>query len=288
MNFSQLQVSDSLKKQLDSMEKNARMPHAVIITGADKEKREELSTLLSMWAVCTSEGEKPCCRCRLCHKAESKNHMDIYYAKGKGKTDSISVDEIRNIVRDSIIIPGEAVRKVYVLTDIDKRMGKEALNAFLKTLEEPTQDILFLLTAESTKTLPVTILSRCATLNISTQAEFQENDLALAREILKGIIDTKELPLLKATSALSTRQKALEVLPIIRLILSDSLLISVGGEPLYDRETAQVLRSKLTKAKIIKLIDATSDAINKTNRNLNPTILTTWLCGEYRRISWQK
>ncbi len=288
MNFSSFSINDRVKNQLDSMEKNARMPHAVIITGGDKSGREELSTLLSMWAVCTNEGEKPCGECRQCIKAKSKNHMDIYYAKGKGKTDSISVDEVRNIVKDSIIIPGEAVRKVYVFTDVDKRMGKEALNAFLKTLEEPTQDILFILTAESTKTLPVTILSRCATLNLSAVVELPKESLSLAVEILKGIVDLKELPLLKATSALSTRQKALEVLPIIRLILSDALSLSVGSEPLYDKETAQILRAKLTKAKIIKLIDATGDAINKTNRNLNPTILTTWLSGEYRRISWQK
>ncbi len=288
MNFSEFSIGEGLKNQLGAMEKSARMPHAVILAGGDIKKREELVTLLSMWAVCSSENEKPCGVCRRCIKAKAKNHADIYFAKGKGKTDSISVDEIRNIVKDSIIIPGEADRKVYVLCDVDKRMGKEALNAFLKTLEEPPGDILFLLTAESTKTIPVTILSRCATLNMSARTDFSEESLALAKEILLGIVDLRELPLLKATSALSTRQKALEVLPIIRFILSDALMLSVGGEPLYDRETAQSLRLKLTKAKIIKLIDATGDAINKTNRNLNLTILTTWLCGEYRRISWQK
>ncbi|MDO5123515.1 MAG: hypothetical protein Q4D44_02480 [Eubacteriales bacterium] len=288
MNFTGFAVGDSLMQQLNAMEKNARMPHAVIISGGDEENRAELTALLSMWAVCTCEGEKPCGECRQCVKARSQNHMDIYYAKGKGKTDSISVDEVRNIVRDSVIIPGEAKRKVYVLSNADKRMGKEALNAFLKTLEEPTGDTLFLLTAENPKALPVTILSRCALLNAETKTAVDEETLALALEICQGIVATSELSLLKSTSQLSTRQKALEVLSTVRLILSDALALSVGGEPLFHREAATALRQKLTKSKIINLTHATQNAINKTNRNLNPTILTTWLCGEYRRITWQK
>ncbi len=288
MNFLGFPVSDSLKEQLSKMEQSRRIPHAIILSGSSNEAREEMATLLSMWAVCKNQDEKPCGVCIQCQKAKGHNHMDIYFAKGKGKTDSISVDEVRNIVKDSIIIPGEASKKIYIFTDADKRMGKEALNAFLKTLEEPTQDTLFILTVESTKTLPQTILSRCAVLSMGSRAEFDKESLSLARDILAGIIDLRELSLLKATSNLSTRQKALDVLPIVRLILSDALALSVGAEPIFDKETAAMLRMKLTKGKIINLIHTTQDAINKINRNLNPTIFGAWLCGEYRRISWQK
>ncbi len=287
VNFHGITISEALKAELESMEKSRRMPHAIIISGGDGQSRESLSRHLAMWAVCESS-QKPCGECRACIKAQSKNHMDIYYAKGRGKTDIIPVDEVRNIIKDSVIVPGEAHKKVYIFYDADKRMAKEGYNAFLKTLEEPTQDTLFILTAESAKTLPVTIISRCAVLNISAKESIPEDTLVLAREILKGIIALREMELMKACAALSSRQKALEVLPVIRTVLSDALSLSVGAEPLCDAETATLLRQKLTKAKIISLIDVTSNAINKTNRNVNPTILTTWLCGEYRRISWQK
>lgn len=270
------------------MEKSRRMPHAVIISSPDQKKREELMRLLSMHAVCTFEGETPCDECSGCIKAKAGNHPDIYFAKGKGKTDGISVDEIRNIVRDSVIIPSEAKKKVYVLLDADKRMGKEAQNAFLKTLEEPSQDTLFILTAENPKVLPVTILSRCAILQTDTELEAAKEDMELAKEILRGLVDLREMPLLKATFRLTSRKTALSVLPLVRRILSDALSLSVGAETLFDSECALILRQKLTKQKLIKLIDITTDAINKVNRNVTPVLLVTWLSGEYRRISWQK
>lgn len=287
MNFLGFDGGEAVKNQLESMEKSRRMPHAIIITGGSESTQQALVLLLCKWAVCISDAEKPCGECPQCLKAEGKNHIDIYYAKGSGRTYVISVEEIRNITRDTAIMPHEAPKKVYVMANADKRMGNEAMNAFLKTLEEPTQDILFILTAENVKAVPQTILSRCTCLTLESSADVSEEAFAAAREILLGIIDSGELTLLKATSVLSTRQKALEILPVVRTVLCDALSVSVGAKALYNEELASNLRQRLTKNKIIRLIDVTSDAINKTNRNVGLALLSTWLCGEYRRISWQ-
>ena len=136
--------------------------------------------------------------------------------------------------------------------------------------------------------LPVTILSRCAILQTDTELEAHKEDMELAKEILRGLVDLREMPLLKATFRLTSRKTALSVLPLVRRILSDALSLSVGAETLFDSECALILRQKLTKQKLIKLIDITTDAINKVNRNVTPVLLVTWLSGEYRRISWQK
>lgn len=287
MNFLGLDLGEGLKNQLEAMEKSHRMPHALIITGGNESTRSAFADFLCKWCVCTADSERPCGECPQCLKAESKNHIDIYFAKGSGKTDIISVEEIRNITRDTAIMPHEAYKKVYVLKDADKRMGNESMNAFLKTLEEPMQDILFILTAENVKAVPQTILSRCTCLTLESLRELSEETKEAAKAILLGIIDSSELNLLKATSLLSTRQKSLEILPVIRTVLCDALSISVGAKALFDEELASKLRQRLTKNKIIRLIDVTSDAINKTNRNVSPVLLSTWLCGEYRRISWQ-
>ncbi len=284
MNFSHISLSEELKSELTSMEGSRRMPHALIITGGDDTSREEFVRFLCMWAVC-KEDDKPCGECSACIKVNGDNHIDVYRAKGTGKTNGISVDEIRNITRDTAIIPNEADRKVYILTDADKRMNQEALNAFLKTLEEPSQNILFLLTAESLKALPQTILSRCTALTLENVVNISAETKETAINILKGIVDINELTLLKATAALSTRQKALVILPVVRSMLCDTLTLSVNAQGVGDEEICRVLSKKLTKSKIIGLLDATSDAIQKTNRNVNLTLLSTWLCGEYRRIT---
>ncbi len=287
MNFSEFDCSDALKNQLNAMEKSRRMPHAILVTGGSESTRRELSTLLSSWAVCVSEGEKPCMECSGCRKSVSKNHVDIYYAKGTGKTDGIAVEEIRRITKDTALSPNEAPRKVYVLFDADKRMGKESMNAFLKTLEEPSQDILFILTAENVKAVPETILSRCAILTLESHFEASEDIREAVEEIAKGLTASSELMLLKALAALSSRQQALDILTLLRLVLVDALSLSVGSRALSEEQLSSPLAQKFTKSKIIRLIDVTSDAINKINRNVSLVLISTWLCGEYRRITWQ-
>ncbi len=287
MNFSGFDLSEELKMELESMEKSRRMPHALIVTGGDDTARQNLSLFLSMLAVCTAQ-EKPCGVCSQCLKVKGSNHIDIYFAKGSGKTNAISVEEIRNITGDTAVRPHEAVRKVYVLHNADKRMGQEAMNAFLKTLEEPSQDILFILTAENTKAMPVTILSRCTVLTLESSKAISEETMEVVENILEALLDSKEITLLKALSVLTTRQKALEILPAVRLILCDALSLCVNVQGIYNSCVTEKLRKRLTKQKLIALIDITSEAINKTNRNVGLTLLSTWLCGEYRRISWLK
>lgn len=283
MNFSGFDFGESLCAQLSSMEESRRFPHAVIITGGNAQRRQELCNFLSMWAVCR-EDVKPCTECPQCKKAINQNHIDIYFAKGSGKTNGISVEEIRNITRDSAIMPHETNKKIYVLEDADKRMGNESLNSFLKTLEEPSQDTLFLLTAENVKAMPQTILSRCAMLSLESVSQVSEDAKAYAQNIVSAITGVNELTLLKAMAVLNSRQKALEILPVVRLMISDALALSVGAEGLSSDDTVLSLSRRLTKSKLIGLIDATTDAINKTNRNVGLTLLSTWLCGEYRRI----
>lgn len=287
MNFSDFECSDALKNQLDAMEKSRRMPHAVLITGGSVTTRKKLSSLLSAWAVCTGERDKPCMECSQCRKSASGNHVDIYYAKGTGKTDGIAVEEIRNITKDTALSPNEAPRKVYVLFDADKRMGKESMNAFLKTLEEPSQDILFILTAENVKAVPETILSRCATLTLDSKFEASDDTREAVEGIVAGLAASSELVLLKALATLSARQQSLDILMLLRLVLVDALSLSVGSDALSEEELATPLAKKFTKSKIIRLIDVTSDAIYKINRNVSLVLISTWLCGEYRRITWQ-
>lgn len=283
MVFTDYDFGESLEMQLSSMEESRRIPHAVIITGGDVLKRQQLCEFLSMWAVCKEEN-KPCGVCPQCLKVKNKNHTDVYYAKGKGKKDGIPVEEIREIIKDSAIVPNEALKKVYILEDADKRMGIEALNAFLKTLEEPVQDTLFLLSAENVKSMPETVLSRCTMLSLEASSEIDEKIKNNAQEIVMGIVDVSEYSLLKALSVLFSRNTALKVLPVVKRMLCDALSHSVGAEALFDKELSATVCRKLTKNKIIMLIDVTSEAINKINRNVSTSLVSTWLCGEYRRI----
>lgn len=287
LNFENFPHNENVKAELLSLEQSHRFPHALILNGSNSETRESLSRLLSKWAVCKSS-DKPCGKCIPCQKAEKGVHPDIYFAKGSGKTDSVAVDEIRNITRACSIIPNEADTKVFVIKDADKRMGIEALNAFLKTLEEPPQSILFLLTTEDAGTLPETVLSRCMVLNLEQNSDFSDEILKEAQKILLSITELSEINLLKNTAVLNDKATALEMLPAMRAILSDALSLTVSDETLLSRELSEALSIKLTKKKLIGLIETVNYAIYIIGRNVNLSLMSTWICGEFRRITWQK
>ena len=287
MNFLNFNGNNNLKSSLNALEKQNRMPHAIIINGGNLESRNQLASHLAMWAVCSQE-EKPCYSCKNCLNAESKSHSDIYFAKGEGKTNIYNKEELNKIIKDSFIKPNQADRKVYILEECDRRFPIISQNAFLKTLEEPPQDVLFIMTCENSNVLLSTILSRATVFTLEREEEINSETLSLAKEIALGIVVSSELELLKATYKLNTRDLSIEVLSYVISLLRDGLAVSVGSTPVTDADTATRLCKKLTKTQYLKLIEITQDAIRKISQNVSLKLISTWLCGEYRRISWQR
>ena len=288
MNFIDFQGNERLKTALNSLEQQNRMPHAIIIQGGTEESRDNLSTHLAMWAVCNSDGEKPCGECKNCINAKAKAHSDVYFAKGEGKTNIYNKDEINRIIRDASIKPNQADTKVYVLSECDRRFPVISQNVFLKTLEEPPQDVLFILTCENSKVLLSTILSRATVFTLESMTEINQELMDIAKEITLGIISKSEIQLLKATYRLSDRESSLEILSYVVLLLRDGLCVSVGAGADTDEDIAYRLSKKLRKTQYLKLIEITEDAQRKITQNVSLKLIGTWLCAEYRRITWQR
>ncbi len=273
------------KERFSDILNSRRMPHAVLIEGADAEERKKAAYFLSKGAVCSGE-VRPCEVCKDCIKAKANSHPDIFTPTLSGKTNIISVEAVRELIKHSSIIPNEADTKVFVLYDVDKCMPEISQNAFLKVLEEPPQSTLFILTAESSKKMLSTILSRVQVFSLENKSEIDEEIDSLAQEIVRGILALSEEKLLYATAKLNNRVVFKEVLKRVCEYLRQGLSCSVGAK--NESDIAFLLAKKLTKQRIIGLIELSSKAILKADRNVNMALLTTWLCGEYRRISWQR
>ena len=72
-----------------------------------------------------------------------------------------AIDYYREQIRPvTVLTPNEGVRTVVILTEI-QTMRRETANAFLKLLEEPSENLMFLLTATGSHQLLPTIVSRC-------------------------------------------------------------------------------------------------------------------------------
>lgn len=280
--------NEKLKEQLLNLEKQNRMPHAVIIDGGSEELRLSLAEHLAMWAVCESEEDKPCGECKGCTLAKAKSHSDIHYSKGEGKTEIYNKDEMSFIVKDAYIKPFISNRKVYILSECDRKLPVISQNIFLKTLEEPPQDVLFIMTCKTSKSLLETIRSRAMTFTLESELSYDEEHLELAREIALGITAQTEMELLKATYKLDERAKSLTVLDLVIMLLRDGLSVSLGCEAELDLQCAEALCKKLTKKNYIELIDITKDAQLKITQNVGLKLVSTELCAKYRRALWQR
>ena len=146
-----------------------RRHHAYLIYGEKGLGKQTFAMLFARALLCQAETERPCGRCRACHKAENGTHPDLTVLIGE-KRGSIHVEDVRKLRADCVVRPNEAPVRVYVIVNMQD-MTEEAFNAFLKTLEEPPLHTVFLLTAESPGQLPQTVVSRALPVELYPLAE---------------------------------------------------------------------------------------------------------------------
>ena len=152
-----------------SLERN-RLAHAYLFSGDSLEELEVMARTLARAVNCASArsaGKRSlhsCGQCDPCQRIEQGVHPDILWVRPESKSRVITMDQMRDLMREVHLKPTAAEFKVSVVVAAD-RLNPQAGNAFLKTLEEPPADsVLILLTTEPQRILE-TVLSRCLRLS---------------------------------------------------------------------------------------------------------------------------
>lgn len=268
--------------------RSGRLPHTIIIEGDSKVERDSAALLLAAGAVCAST-DKPCLSCKACRKVLDASHPDMVTAvpSKTSKTGILSLDDLRRqYISQFSIKPNEAPLKIYFFPDADKMLREDSQNTLLKSIEEPPQDILFLFTVEKAKLLLPTVRSRAHLITLLRSFIPDEQTAAAAQSIVDGIVSLYEYDLLKALGALGDKAAVADALALFseKLRLALHLLSGIAA----DDPAAKQLARKLDRRRVIALTEVTQDALSKLKTNINLQLLTTWLCIQYRRITWQK
>lgn len=180
MRFYDFVGNDGAKELLAGAFDSGRVPHAFLIDGPAGSGRKMLAGIIAAAAVCESEGEKPCGRCRQCVNAFGGHHPDIALYTGTGAARSFSVDTVRSIRLAAYVAPNDAQHKVYILADAEQ-MTEQAQNALLKILEEPPAFTLFVLTCDGRSRILPTVLSRAQLITLGPVREEQAVEALLRR-----------------------------------------------------------------------------------------------------------
>jgi DNA polymerase-3 subunit delta' len=168
------------KTLLKKMAARSRVPHALLFTGeagiGKGRVAQAFAKILHCGEVC--EGDS-CDRCSSCRKIDSGQAPDLLWVKKEGAF--IKIDQVRQIKERLKYRPFEAPSRVVVIEDAHD-LKEEAANAFLKILEEPPrQNVFILISLEPRMVLP-TIVSRCC------HIRFQPLD----EDIIEGVLKEQD------------------------------------------------------------------------------------------------
>jgi DNA polymerase-3 subunit delta' len=141
--------------------------HAYLFCGPQGVGRRTLSLRFSQALNCPEPiaPGKPCRACRTCLQIENMQHPDLTILQADRVGGVLRVDQVRELQRSLSLAPYQAHYRIAILLRFEEA-NPSAANALLKTLEEPPQHVVLILTAESGEGLLPTIVSRCEMLRL--------------------------------------------------------------------------------------------------------------------------
>ena len=146
-----------VKTLLNSVKYNS-LTHAYMFFGPRGTGKTTVSKIFARAANCLDPIDgNSCGKCKNCLHSFEKECVDIIEIDAASNN---GVEEIRELRNNVSLVPAELKYKVYIIDEVHM-LSTSAFNAFLKTLEEPPEHVIFILATTDPQKVPETIISRC-------------------------------------------------------------------------------------------------------------------------------
>lgn len=219
-------VRENLKKII----KSGSIPHAFLFSGPKGTGKTSAARILAKVINCQKRGDniEPCNICDSCISITKGSNIDVLELDAASNR---GIDDIRSLKEGIALAPANALKKVYII-DEAHMLTLQAANAFLKTLEEPPDHVIFILATTNPEKLPGTVISRLTQINF-TKANSEDITRQLNR-VAKGEkfkVSEKAIEKIakKADGSFRDAVKILESMTVVKKEVSEEDVESIAS-----------------------------------------------------------
>jgi DNA polymerase III subunit delta' len=175
--FDELLGNKRVRLILTGYLKNDIIPYSMIFSGPKAANLYSFAVAYAKGINCLSMKDDFCGQCTNCTEIDHESFLDLNVLEPDGQF--YKKEQITFLVEDNYKRPLKGKRKINILKDAHK-MNPNSANAFLKVLEEPAEQNVFLLLTDNLRVMLPTITSRCQIMKFSPLSK---------EEIKKYLID---------------------------------------------------------------------------------------------------
>lgn len=168
---------ESIWQNLSGYISQQRIPQALLFTGAAGLGKRHLADTLASVLLClqTDNTGVACGLCAACKLYQAQTHPDYLCIEPDEPGKAIGIDKVRTLIDKLALKPQFAAYRTVIFQPADQLTTNSA-NAFLKSLEEPTERTCIIMISEQPSILPATIRSRCQHIHFPAVTYHQASD----------------------------------------------------------------------------------------------------------------
>lgn len=229
-----------VREQLINIIKSGNFPHALLFSGPRGVGKTSAARIFAKVINCEApfdfaQGLRPCNECDQCLSITKGSNIDVIEMDAASNR---GIDDIRALRENISLAPARAKKKIYIIDEVHM-LTTEAANAFLKTLEEPPEHVMFILATTNPEKLPETIHSRLV------NVVFRKASVPEVERQLKRVIDGEKMKIEEGVVGLIAKACEGSFRDAAKLLESlsanfESVTLQNANEFLFQSEVLQV------------------------------------------------